>query len=164
MFAHSKTVRQVAALPFVVTDDGVEVLLITSRRRGRWIVPKGWPMDGRSLAEAARLEARQEAGVIGRIGGEPLGSYRYRKRMRAGYEIPATVFLYPLVVDLHRTKWRERGERRTAWHPIAAAARIVDDRGLARLIESLARRRGAKLKRLAERLAVEPHTMVEQPA
>ena len=54
---------QVAALCFRRTDTGCEVLLVTSRDTGRWVIPKGWPMEGKSSAESAAQEAWEEAGV-----------------------------------------------------------------------------------------------------
>ena len=39
---------QFAALCWRVMDGKVQILLITSRGSGRWIVPKGWPMDGQT--------------------------------------------------------------------------------------------------------------------
>ncbi len=49
---------QVAALPLMVGDDGIErVLLLTSRETGRWVIPKGWPIRGRKPHEAAAQEA-----------------------------------------------------------------------------------------------------------
>ena len=66
--------RQVAALCTRKGKKGNEVLLVTSRRRGRWIVPKGWPMEGKSFPETALEEAWEEAGVReGRIKGDMLG-------------------------------------------------------------------------------------------
>jgi len=41
-----KSIQQVAALPLVATSSGFEVVLITSRNDGRWLIPKGWPEDG----------------------------------------------------------------------------------------------------------------------
>ena len=66
--------RQVAALCTRKGKKGNEVLLVTSRRRGRWIVPKGWPMEGKSFPETALEEAWEEGGVRkGRIKGDMLG-------------------------------------------------------------------------------------------
>ena len=62
-------------------------MLITSRRRGRWILPKGWPMSGLSLAGAAAREAEEEAGVAGEILAEPIGSYDYKKETQRGYKL-----------------------------------------------------------------------------
>src|SRR3546814_3720198 len=71
----SRILEQVGALPFRRSADGVlEVMLITSRDTGRWIIPKGWPMEGRSGPSAAQQEAFEEAGVLGIITGMPNGT------------------------------------------------------------------------------------------
>jgi ADP-ribose pyrophosphatase YjhB (NUDIX family) len=45
---------QTGALPWrLAPKNGIEVLLVTGRRSGKWTIPKGWPMPGKSLAEAA---------------------------------------------------------------------------------------------------------------
>ena len=67
---------QVAALPVRRKGDGdIEVLLITSRKTNRWIIPKGWPMKGKKRHEAAAQEALEEAGISGHVHKKPLGSY-----------------------------------------------------------------------------------------
>ncbi len=59
--------KQVAALPLQLFGGRLKVLLITSRDTGRWIMPKGWPMDGEQDWRAAEIEALEEAGVEGTI-------------------------------------------------------------------------------------------------
>ena len=54
---------QVAAMCVRQGKDGPEVLLIQTLTRKLWMVPKGWPMDGLSLSDAAAQEAWEEAGV-----------------------------------------------------------------------------------------------------
>src|SRR3546814_6712794 len=84
--------EQVGALPFRRSADGVlEVMLITSRDTGRWIIPKGWPMEGRSGPSAAQQEAFEEAGVLGIISGMPIGTYRYGKWIRRQRLVPCRV-------------------------------------------------------------------------
>ena len=61
-----------------------KVLLVTSRGTGRWIIPKGWPMDGRSAGGAALREAWEEAGVRGQVEERPLGRYSYDKKLTRG--------------------------------------------------------------------------------
>lgn len=133
------SVQQVATLPFVALDARFEVLLITSRKGGRWLLPKGWPLKGHSLAEAARREAAEEAGVDGLLHEEPLGSYSYAKSMPEGYRVRCDVFVFPLLVREHRLAWPERGQRALRWRGLREAARLVEDRGLARLLADLAR-------------------------
>ncbi len=55
--------------------------MITSRDTGRWILPKGWPIDGLDEAGSALQEAWEEAGVKdGRIANAPIGTFDYQKR------------------------------------------------------------------------------------
>lgn len=161
MFTAPRSVQQVAALPFVVTARSVELLLVTSRRRRRWIVPKGWPEKGMTLAEAAEREAWEEAGVRGRLATAPIGRYGYAKRMRAGYEVPAAVLVYPLLVGAQFLDWPERRKRSTAWHPLSKAPSILDDPDLARLLRRLASRDGEKLRFLAGKLNESDLVMAE---
>ncbi len=65
----------------------LEILLITSRDTGRWVIPKGWPMPGRLSPGVAEREAFEEAGVKGKASAEPLGSYMYQKGMADGYKV-----------------------------------------------------------------------------
>src|SRR5579864_7278170 len=59
---------QFAALPWRRgPDGGVEVLLITSRETHRWVIPKGWPIKGKSAWKSAAREAFEEAGIQGKI-------------------------------------------------------------------------------------------------
>jgi hypothetical protein len=61
-----------------------DVVLIASREAGRWFIPKGWPLKTLAPHKSAALEARKEAGVIGRINKRPIGAYRYKKRLNDG--------------------------------------------------------------------------------
>ena len=72
---------QFAALCYRVKDGKTRVLLVTSRGTGRWIIPKGWPMDGKTPAETAAQEAWEEAGVTGKVQDMCLGLFSYRKTM-----------------------------------------------------------------------------------
>lgn len=138
VFQSTKTLTQVAAFPYVVTQSGIEVLLVTSRRRGRWILPRGWPVEGMSHGMAAAKEAKEEAGVIGEMSHEALGDYLYKKRTGKGYRVPCRVFVYPLLVTQQRLDWRERGEREQRWCDLSDAADLVRHDGLADLLRDLA--------------------------
>ena len=96
---------QHAALPFVRTGDGVEVCLITSRETGRWVLPKGWPKPGLAPHELAEQEAREEAGLQGRVGTKPLGTYEYAKRLHIFFSVMCTVDVYPLRVEQQMLDW-----------------------------------------------------------
>lgn len=153
MLVEPRSVQQVATLPFVALAGGIEVLLITSRRRKRWIVPKGWPQKRRTLSAAAAHEALEEAGVLGPVQAEPIGSYSYNKAMRAGYPVLCHVFVYPLLVQQHLLDWQEREDRKQRWTTLADAAATVDDAKLARLLSGLAESGGAALLSFVEAVA-----------
>ena len=125
---------QVAALPWRRTTSGLEILLITSRETRRWVIPKGWPMKNRTHAEAAAREALEEAGVSGRIGQAPIGSFAYAKRRKNGSTRPVQVEVFALEVERQAREWREKGQRTLAWVEPAEAARRVDEPDLKALI------------------------------
>lgn len=128
--------RQIAALPFRKTATGdIEVLLITSRETGRFIIPKGWPMKRLSDAEAAAKEAYEEAGVLGKIRRKPIGTYSYWKRLERTFEL-LNVDVYALEVREQRADWPEKGSRRLGWLRQAEAATLVDEPGLITLIDT----------------------------
>jgi 8-oxo-dGTP pyrophosphatase MutT (NUDIX family) len=130
--------RQYAAIPIRVTDrDRLEVLLLTSRGTGRWVIPKGWPMRNRTPAGAARQEAYEEAGITGRLWSRrPVGSYCYDKgseRFSGG----VTVRVFVIEVEHQLKDWPERAERRTRWFNCRRAAMLVQERELSRLLRAL---------------------------
>lgn len=130
---------QIAALPIRYTENGsVEVLLITSRETRRWVIPKGWPMKGLKDHKAAAREAEEEAGLLGRIGKDPIGSYTYWKRRSDHFEL-CDVAVYLFIVEGQLKKWREQNERQLQWFSPEDAAERVDEPGLGDLISNLDR-------------------------
>ena len=117
----------------------LEVLLITSRDTGRWILPKGWPMAGKSAGETALTEAWEEAGVVGHLTGEALGSYGALKELVAGTPMPSRVEVHPVRVERLAAKFPEKGQRRRKWMTAKKAAKSVAEPELATLLRALAR-------------------------
>ena len=140
---------QVAALPYRQDADGAtQVLLVTSRDTGRWIVPKGNPMDDLPDHEAAALEAWEEAGVRGAICPTPLGRFRYLKRRRLRPAQDMDVALYPLLVLEQADDWPERHQRVTQWVDLAGAAAAVAEPELKNLIAGFREPPSATLARV----------------
>lgn len=126
---------QVAALPWREHAGTIEVMLITSRDTGRWVLPKGWPEGGEQLFESAAREAEEEAGVRGTMAQLEFGRYFYGKRMPSGMERRCQVLVFPMKVDAVATKWPEQDERKRKWFSAAQAARLVQEQDLGELIE-----------------------------
>ena len=124
---------QFAALCYRIKDEKVQICLITSRRSGRWIVPKGWPMNGETPTDAAATEAFEEAGVKGKIHSRPAGVFSYYK-VRSEDELPCIAIVYPLRVKKVQSNWPEKKERQRKWLSRKKAAALVDDPELAAII------------------------------
>ena len=134
----TKVRKQVAALPVRLDAAGnTRVLLITSRETRRLIVPKGWPMKGYKDYRAAAIEAQEEAGVIGRVGKKPIGSYIYWKRRADRFDL-CRVKVYILEVQRQLPAWREKAQRQAAWFLVHEAADLVDDAGLVTILRGRA--------------------------
>ncbi|HWJ18070.1 MAG TPA: NUDIX hydrolase [Geobacterales bacterium] len=129
--------RQVAALPLRQAKDGaLEILLVTSRDTGRWIIPKGWTSKRIKDCKAAAREAREEAGVKGKILRDAIGTYRYIKR-EVGHGALIEVRVFLLKVSKRCKRWPEKRERRRAWFDLKVAASKVSDPELSTLIGTL---------------------------
>lgn len=135
--------KQIAALPIVETEDGPLVLLITTRARGRWTIPRGWPKPGVPDAELAAREAFEEAGVEGDVGEEPIGHFLYTKRLHLFSWARCDVEVYKLAVGCQLLDWPEKAARKTRWVALAEAPAMIRDRGLAGLLRDFAGNRPA---------------------
>lgn len=125
---------QYAALCWRKGDRGVEILLITSRDSGRWVIPKGWPMTGLSPEAAAAQEAWEEAGVEGVVNPVSLGRFGYHKALGDAVRVPCAVAVYGLRVKRLADKFPEVKERRRDWFPPDVAADLVQEPELAQII------------------------------
>lgn len=141
--ARSKLPVQTGALPWRLgRKKRLEVLLVTGRRSRRWKIPKGWPMLGKSLAEAAAQEAFEEAGVKGKVDPQPLGSIRYTKQSLLAGDLEVSIVVHSMCVERELPKWPEVGQRKRKWFTIKQAASRVDcDELRALIIQSAERAR-----------------------
>lgn len=123
-----EALTQYAALCHRKTAKGrTEVLLITSRDTGRWVIPKGWPMKGKSGAECALREAYEEAGVEGKPDSRCIGIYAYDKVMKDGTRQPCIVAVYPVSVQRMKDEFPEKGQRVRKWFsPKKAGSRVAE--------------------------------------
>ncbi|HTZ67057.1 MAG TPA: NUDIX hydrolase [Roseiarcus sp.] len=137
MTAPPVVLRQAGVIPYRVVDGKVQVLLITSRRRRQWTIPKGNIPAGSTAAKAAEKEAFEEAGVKGVIkSAAPLGAYTYGKRLASG-TVPAVVEVYLMRTVRQVKKWREKGQRTLEWVSIEQAVVRSAEPGFAPLLDRL---------------------------
>jgi 8-oxo-dGTP pyrophosphatase MutT (NUDIX family) len=124
------TLRQAAAIP---VRDGM-ICLVNSRNGRRWVIPKGQIDPGQTAGEAALIEAWEEAGLLGVLDAEPVGSYHYEK---LGQERHVTVFL--MRVTEQKSSWPEDSFRRPEWVTPDEAIKRIEEPGLRMLIRSVIR-------------------------
>ncbi|MFN4353044.1 NUDIX hydrolase [Parvibaculum sp.] len=128
----SEIERQAGAIPYSIVDGQVAVLLVTSRRTGRWLFPKGGLMEGLTAHESAAREALEEAGVEGDVLATPLGTWRSIKR-RGVHVTPIEVDMFPLRVTRQLDNWQEQSQRRRHWASLREAQQLLRDPYLADL-------------------------------
>ncbi len=114
----------------------LEVLLMTSRDTGRWVIPKGWPMEGKKAHAVAEREAYEEAGVKGKASKEPIGYFTYNKRMDGGLKILCRVQVHALEVKDMLADFPEKGMRRMEWVNCQEAASRVQEPELKTLLHT----------------------------
>jgi len=132
--------RQLAALCWrsvsgdAAPSSGREILLVTSST-GRWILPKGWPITGKTPAEAALTEAWEEGGVKkGKVSRRPLGSYMATKLTLRGDEEPCLLQVYAIKVRKTVDDFPESAVRERLWVCPRIAATLVHEDGLREIL------------------------------
>ncbi|MBB5574559.1 NUDIX hydrolase [Rhizobium sp. BR 318] len=124
---HGPVYEQYAAICYRRNRElgAAEVLVVTSRESGRWVMPKGWPIKGKKPYEVAEIEAFEEAGVRGKIKKKPFGYFTYLKQLADDNRVPCIVQLHLLEVERSCENFREKGQRLTEWVSfIEAAGRV----------------------------------------
>ncbi|HEX3146530.1 MAG TPA: NUDIX hydrolase [Gemmataceae bacterium] len=124
----AQMLRQAAVIPI---SDG-RVGLVTSSSGRRWVIPKGMIEPGSTAGESALEEAWEEAGLVGVLGREPVGSYLYEKYGRTHH-----VLVFLLQVTEEAMEWPERDVRRREWVDPNEAIERVDEPGLKEIIATV---------------------------
>ena len=132
--ARGRTQAQFAALCWRILDGQTQVCLVTTRGKRRWTLPKGWPMNKQTPAEAAATEAYEEAGLTGRAQDRCLGVYSYLKpgdKSRRQY----LALVFPVEIEETHDDWPERRDRQREWLPQAQAAARLSPPELRHIVE-----------------------------
>ena len=134
---NNELIDQACAVPYRRISGRIEFCLITSSA-GRWLFPKGVVDPGESYAETALKEAYEEAGLHGRIVGQPLGSYQIRKN-----GTPRTVVAVAMEVVQADEVWDEAATRLRQWVSHQEAHDLLSARpALSRLLNEAMQRHG----------------------
>ncbi len=126
---------QVGALVWRFEKSILQVLLVSSRDTGRYVIPKGWTEKKLTDPEAAANEAFEEAGIRGIISDTPIGKFEYSKIMGPGFALQCVITVYPMEAIEILKAWPEMNERTRFWMPISNAAESVDEPELKVLIQ-----------------------------
>ena len=110
------------------------MILITSSKTWRWIIPKCWPTEGKTPAQSALQEAWEEAGVIGKCTDICLGLFSYRKYLEEADGLPCVAMVYPVKVREMSDDFPEAGQRKRKWVSRNRAAKMVSEPELARIL------------------------------
>jgi phosphohistidine phosphatase len=127
---------QSAVIPYRIADGKPEIMLITSRKGTRWVLPKGVKEPELSLRDSASKEAFEEAGVRGELDAEPIGHYEYAK-----WGGTCKVAVFPMAVSecLPDGEWEE-SHRERQWVGAKEAKGLLDEPELGKLVGNLAKR------------------------
>lgn len=148
----TRKARQVAALPWRLgAEGGLEFLLVTSRTSKHWLLPKGWPIPGKSGVESALQEAFEEAGIHARGQDSPIGRYAFIKVLHDLTELPCTMAVYAVGNIEEVDEWPEKGQRERMWFAQADAVAIAFDFNLSLFLASVEYDRKRKRLRRADK-------------
>ena len=142
--------EQVAAICYRIGKRGIEFLLVRTRG-GRWTFPKGSVESGLTHAQAAALEAFEEAGVHGRIEEAAFARYVRVKpgRDRAAGDIEIIINAH--LCEVSRLAVPEEKDREPTWYSAEKAKRRLREERAADYGDDLARivdRAVARIQRL----------------
>ncbi len=127
---------QSGVVPYRHTDGALEIMIIGSSKKKRWVVPKGIVTPGLTAQASAAKEAREEAGIEGEVGGPSLGAFRYTKW---GAEVTCEVYPMEVTTVLEEAQWEESHRGREWVSPEVAIEKLGRD-GLKQMVRVLTAR------------------------
>ena len=125
MASVSSPIQQAAAVPLW----SGRICLITSRSGKRWVVPKGCLEPDMTPGQIALQEAWEEAGLVGYLEDQSIGTYQYKK---SGDLYHVTVYL--MQVTEMASHWPEAHQRQRIWVAEDKAHKRVEPVGLSEVL------------------------------
>lgn len=131
--AYAAKIRQAAVLAYRFENGIPQVLLVTSKGRGRWVLPKGHIDAHETAVDAAQREAYEEAGIKGKIADTHIGKFSYQKHDEPD-DVIFIVKVFPMRVSEILDSWPESDLRQRAWMSFQNAAKDVEESQLQELL------------------------------
>ena len=122
---------QSAVIPYRKHNGDIEILLITSRKKRRWVIPKGVKEPELSAPTSAAQEALEEAGIEGQVSEHPIGRYEYKK-----WGGTCRVEVFTMRVEKVHDDWLENYRDRE-WVSLEQAASRVNEKQLKKMLRSM---------------------------
>ncbi len=121
--------KQSGVIPYRQNNGTTEVLLITSMKKKKWIIPKGYIEFNLSPFESAKKEAFEEAGVLGSNETIEIGSYRVHKEIGVSYVKVFSMEVIKILED-----YPEKNHRKRKWYNVKDAIETVQNEDLAEVL------------------------------
>lgn len=124
--------NQSGVIPYRIKNGELQILLITSIKRKKWITPKGFIEFNLSPFESAKKEAYEEAGVIGANETIELGSFKTKRAIGI-----CNIKIFSMEVLEVLDDYPEKDMRKRKWFPVKEAAENIGIPEMSGLIQSL---------------------------
>lgn len=126
---------QCAAIPYRRMQNGdLEILLVTSRGKGNWILPKGKVKPGKTAALSAQEEVYEEAGAVGIVDQALVARFDLKAPM-AGQDAREEMQIFSLEVETLALVWPEMFQRQRRWASLREALELVKNARIRRALK-----------------------------
>lgn len=132
---------QCAAIPYRRTQSGdLEILLVTSRGKGNWILPKGKVKPGKTAAVSAQEEVYEEAGAHGVVDQPLVTRFDLRRTATAADKdaVREEMQVFSLEVESLALVWPEMFQRQRRWVSVPEALEVIRNARFRRALQDFA--------------------------
>lgn len=124
--------NQSCVIPYRIANGTIELLLITSIKKQKWIFPKGFIEFNLSAFESAKKEAYEEAGVIGENETVELGTFDLKKKTRTSH-----VKIFSMEVTKELKDYPEKNLRKRKWFSVKDALGNIENSDIKNFVHKL---------------------------
>jgi 8-oxo-dGTP pyrophosphatase MutT (NUDIX family) len=125
-------IKHSCVIPYRISNGSIELLLITSIKKQKWIFPKGFIEFNLSAFESAKKEAYEEAGVIGENETVELGSFELKKKNSSSF-----VKIFSMEVTKELKDYPEKNLRKRKWFTVKEALENIENSDIKYFVNKL---------------------------